>query len=68
MELQLGSLDFSQPISGSGPGTSSQTLVFPRTVTAAIGGACQSHQINTEQIFNFLRCFNRATGDIASAQ
>src|SRR5262249_3373421 len=38
MELRAGSLDFSQPLSGSGPRTASTTLVFPRTVNSATAG------------------------------
>jgi hypothetical protein len=38
MEIQTTSLDFSQPVSGSGPRTTSQTLVFPRQVDRAVAG------------------------------
>ncbi|HTQ56673.1 MAG TPA: hypothetical protein VMI94_19540 [Bryobacteraceae bacterium] len=38
MEFSNGSLDFSMPLSGSGPRTASQTIVFPRAVTAATAG------------------------------
>ncbi len=38
MDLRSGSLDFSQPLSGSGPRIASATVVFPRTVTSAIAG------------------------------
>jgi hypothetical protein len=38
MEIRSLSLDFSQTISGSGPRTNSQTLVFPRQVIRAVAG------------------------------
>jgi hypothetical protein len=38
MEIRSLSLDFSQPISGSGPRTNSQTLVFSRQVIRAVAG------------------------------
>src|ERR1700685_4038285 len=38
MELRAGSLDFSQPLSGSGPRTASTTIVFPRAVNTAVAG------------------------------
>ena len=38
MELSSGSLDFSQPLSGSGPRTASQTIVFARPVASATAG------------------------------
>jgi hypothetical protein len=38
MELRTGSLDFSLPLSGSGPRTPNTTLVFPRAVVAAAAG------------------------------
>ena len=38
MELRTGSVDFSQPLRGSGPRTASQTIVFPRTVLRAVAG------------------------------
>jgi hypothetical protein len=33
MEFRIGSLDFTAPVSGSGPRTASSTVVFPRAVT-----------------------------------
>lgn len=38
MDLRAGSLDFSLPLSGSGPRTASATVVFPRTVNSAVAG------------------------------
>ena len=38
MEIRSLSIDFSQPISGSGPRTNSQTLVFSRQVIRAVAG------------------------------
>jgi hypothetical protein len=38
MEMRPLSLDFSQPVSGSGPRTSSQTVVFSRQVLRAVAG------------------------------
>jgi hypothetical protein len=38
MEISTGSLDFSQPLSGSGPRTAQQTLVFARPVVSAVAG------------------------------
>jgi len=38
MEFRSESLDFSQPLSGSGPRSASKTLVFPRTVKSAAAG------------------------------
>ena len=38
MDSRSGSIDFSLPLSGSGPRTASQTVVFPRTVKAAAAG------------------------------
>lgn len=38
MELKASSLDFSQPLSGSGPRTASTTIIFPRAVNTAIAG------------------------------
>jgi len=38
MEIRSGSVDFSMPLSGSGPRTATQTLVFPRPVTDATAG------------------------------
>jgi hypothetical protein len=38
MEIRPLSLDFSQPVSGSGPRTTSQTVVFPREVLRAVAG------------------------------
>lgn len=38
MELRVGSLDFSLPLSGSGPRTATTTLVFPRPVLTAAAG------------------------------
>lgn len=38
MELRLGSVDFSSPLSGSGPRSGNQTVIFPRPVTdVAVG-------------------------------
>jgi hypothetical protein len=36
MDIRLTSIDFSLPLSGAGPRTSSQTLVFPRQVKQAV--------------------------------
>ncbi|MFP5228952.1 MAG: hypothetical protein ACLGXA_15140 [Acidobacteriota bacterium] len=38
MEISTGSLDFSQPLSGAGPRTASQTIVFARPVVSATAG------------------------------
>lgn len=38
MELRMDSLDFSMPVSGSGPRSASRTLVFPRNVRSAVAG------------------------------
>lgn len=38
MEIRSGSLDFSQPLSGSGPRPASATVVFPRSVKSAVAG------------------------------
>src|SRR6202795_4127469 len=38
MDIRTTSIDFSLPLSGSGPRTASQTLVFPRAVTQATAG------------------------------
>jgi hypothetical protein len=38
MEIRSGSVDFSLPMRGNGPRTSSQTIVFPRPVTSAAAG------------------------------
>ena len=38
MEIRSGSIDFSMPLSGSGPRTGSQTLVFARPVLTATAG------------------------------
>src|SRR5690242_10573750 len=38
MDFRAGSLDFSLPLSGSGPRTASTTVVFPRTVNTAVAG------------------------------
>src|SRR6266566_36832 len=38
MDSRSGSIDFSLPLSGSGPRTASQTVVFPRTVKAGAAG------------------------------
>jgi hypothetical protein len=38
VEMRPLSLDFSQPVSGSGPRTSSQTVVFSRQVLRAVAG------------------------------
>jgi hypothetical protein len=38
MDIRTTSLDFSLPLSGSGPRTASQTVVFPRPVTMATAG------------------------------
>ena len=38
MDLRSGSLDFSQPLSGSGPRPASATVVFPRAVQSAVAG------------------------------
>lgn len=38
MEIQSGSIDFSQPLSGSGPRSGQKTLVFPRPVMRAVAG------------------------------
>ena len=38
VEIRPITLDFSQPVSGSGPRTNSQTLVFPRQVLRAVAG------------------------------
>jgi len=38
VELRSGSVDFSQPLRGSGPRTASQTIVFPRSVIRAVAG------------------------------
>jgi hypothetical protein len=38
MEIQTGSVDFSSPLSGSGPRTGQQTVIFSRNVTSAAVG------------------------------
>ena len=38
MEIQSGSIDFSQPLSGAGPRSGQKTLVFPRPVERAVAG------------------------------
>ena len=38
MEFQSGTLDFSMPLSGSGPPTAQQTVVFPRAVVSVVAG------------------------------
>ena len=38
MEFRSDSLDFSQALSGSGPRSSSKTVVFPRAVRSATAG------------------------------
>jgi hypothetical protein len=38
MEIRVDSLDFSQPLRGSGPRTVNKTLVFPRAVLSAVAG------------------------------
>jgi len=38
MDIRSGSLDFSQPLRGSGPRAASSTVVFPRSVKSAIAG------------------------------
>jgi hypothetical protein len=38
MDLRAGSLDFSLPLSGSGPRPASTTVVFPRAVNTAVAG------------------------------
>lgn len=38
MEIRTGSIDFSMPLSGSGPRTASQTVVFARPVVTATAG------------------------------
>jgi hypothetical protein len=38
MEIRRGTIDFSLPLRGSGPRTSSQTVVFPRAVLSATSG------------------------------
>lgn len=38
MDIRTGSLDFSLPLSGSGPRPASATVIFPRTVNTAIAG------------------------------
>jgi hypothetical protein len=38
MEIRSLSLDFSQPVSGSGPRSTSQTVVFSREVLRAVAG------------------------------
>ena len=38
MEIRAESLDFSQPLRGSGPRTAQKTVVFPRNVVSAVAG------------------------------
>src|SRR5437763_801686 len=38
MDIRPTSLDFSLPLSGAGPRTASQTIVFPRAVRSAVAG------------------------------
>jgi hypothetical protein len=38
MEIRTGSLDFTAPVSGSGPRTASSTVVFPRAIADAVAG------------------------------
>lgn len=38
MEIRADSLDFSQPLRGSGPRTAQKTIVFPRDVVSAVAG------------------------------
>lgn len=38
MEIRVDSLDFSQPLRGSGPRSATKTLIFPRAVVSAVAG------------------------------